>query len=184
MNPEAALLPRPKHLANPYQPQLARIVRIHRMVSDNYLFQLRFADRVQRVFFHGGPLSVEPDLNLPARRFAALAAWSRAGAVAPDEERSMAFIQKKLKLEIRREGETGFDGTPHPGDDHPHTSRKRRSPRRRSKRPSAPPKPSASPAPEASMFDALCDQLRFLDVGNDQPVLCARHGDINQRNEV
>jgi NAD(P)H-flavin reductase len=30
--------------ANPYQPELARIVRIHRMVPDNYLFQLRFVD--------------------------------------------------------------------------------------------------------------------------------------------
>lgn len=29
---------------NPYQPYMARIVRIHRMVPDNYLFQLRFAD--------------------------------------------------------------------------------------------------------------------------------------------
>ena len=29
---------------NPYQPQLARIVRIHPMVKDNYLFQFRFLD--------------------------------------------------------------------------------------------------------------------------------------------
>lgn len=29
---------------NVYQPHLARIVRIHRMVKDNYLFQLRFLD--------------------------------------------------------------------------------------------------------------------------------------------
>ncbi len=36
--------PRKQHVANPYQPRLARIVRIHRMVPDNYLFQLRFAD--------------------------------------------------------------------------------------------------------------------------------------------
>lgn len=31
-------------LENPYQPSLARISRIHRMVPDNYLFQLRFVD--------------------------------------------------------------------------------------------------------------------------------------------
>ncbi len=29
---------------NPYQPQLARIVRIHPMVKDNYLYQFRFLD--------------------------------------------------------------------------------------------------------------------------------------------
>ena len=29
---------------NPYQPHMARIVRIHRMVPDNHLFQLRFVD--------------------------------------------------------------------------------------------------------------------------------------------
>jgi ATP-dependent RNA helicase RhlE len=63
---------------------------------------------------------------------------ARAGAtgeaftfVAPDEERTLAFIQKKLKLEFRREGETGFAAAPRPADDHPHTSRKRRRPRRR-----------------------------------------------------
>jgi NAD(P)H-flavin reductase len=31
-------------LDNPYQPHLARIARIHRMVPDNHLFQLRFDD--------------------------------------------------------------------------------------------------------------------------------------------
>jgi NAD(P)H-flavin reductase len=31
-----------RHAPNPYQPLLARIVRIHRMVPDNYLFQIRF----------------------------------------------------------------------------------------------------------------------------------------------
>jgi NAD(P)H-flavin reductase len=31
-----------RHVQNPYQPLLARIVRIHRMVPDNYLFQIRF----------------------------------------------------------------------------------------------------------------------------------------------
>jgi NAD(P)H-flavin reductase len=42
---QQAVLPRPpKHLENPYQPLLARIVRIHRMVPDNFLFQLRFVD--------------------------------------------------------------------------------------------------------------------------------------------
>ncbi|MBZ5498839.1 MAG: FAD/NAD(P)-binding protein [Acidobacteriia bacterium] len=44
MNPEAALPQRPNYVANPYLPHLARIVRIHRMVPDNYLFQFRFAD--------------------------------------------------------------------------------------------------------------------------------------------
>lgn len=40
-----AALPIPhKHLENPYLPLLARIVRIHRMVPDNYLFQVRFAE--------------------------------------------------------------------------------------------------------------------------------------------
>jgi NAD(P)H-flavin reductase len=39
-------LPQPpkQTLANPYLPELARIVRIHRMVPDNYLFQLRFVN--------------------------------------------------------------------------------------------------------------------------------------------
>ncbi len=31
-------------MENPYLPHMARIVRIHRMVPDSYLFQLRFAD--------------------------------------------------------------------------------------------------------------------------------------------
>ena len=34
----------PKAVDNPYMPHMARIVRIHRMVPDNYLFQVRFAD--------------------------------------------------------------------------------------------------------------------------------------------
>jgi NAD(P)H-flavin reductase len=34
----------PAPLDNPYLPQLARITRIHRMVPDNHLFQLRFVD--------------------------------------------------------------------------------------------------------------------------------------------
>jgi ATP-dependent RNA helicase RhlE len=70
---------------------------------------------------------------------------ARAGAtgeaftfVAPDEERTLAFIQKKLKLEFMREGETGFDAAPHPEADHPHTSRKRRRPSRRPRKPAAP----------------------------------------------
>ncbi|MGA2261192.1 MAG: oxidoreductase, partial [Acidobacteriota bacterium] len=44
MSPAAVLPQQHKFASNPYQPQLARIVRIHRMVPDNYLFQLRFAD--------------------------------------------------------------------------------------------------------------------------------------------
>jgi len=41
-----AVLPRPsKHVENPYQPELARIVRIHQMVPDNYLFHFRFVDQ-------------------------------------------------------------------------------------------------------------------------------------------
>ena len=40
MEPEQT--PRPTE--NPYRPELARIVRIHRMVPDNHLFQLRFVD--------------------------------------------------------------------------------------------------------------------------------------------
>jgi len=39
-----AALHGPRAIANPYQPHLARIVRIHRMVPDNHLFQLRFTD--------------------------------------------------------------------------------------------------------------------------------------------
>ncbi len=46
MSPETAVLARPpRHLDNPYQPHLARIVRIHRMVPDNHLFQLRFVEQ-------------------------------------------------------------------------------------------------------------------------------------------
>lgn len=38
---------------NPYQPQMARIVRIYRMVEDNYLFTLRFLDdRLVQNFRH------------------------------------------------------------------------------------------------------------------------------------
>jgi hypothetical protein len=38
---------------NPYQPHLARIVRIYRMVEDNYLFTLRFfEDRLATMFRH------------------------------------------------------------------------------------------------------------------------------------
>ena len=44
MSMQVALPRPPSHLGNPYQPSLARIVRIHRMVPDNYLFQLRFTD--------------------------------------------------------------------------------------------------------------------------------------------
>jgi sulfhydrogenase subunit gamma (sulfur reductase) len=44
MNLPAALPQRHKTVANPYQPLLTRIVRIHRMVPDNWLFQLRFVD--------------------------------------------------------------------------------------------------------------------------------------------
>jgi sulfhydrogenase subunit gamma (sulfur reductase) len=36
--------PLPKDAENPYKPELARIVRIHKMVRDNHLFQLRFVD--------------------------------------------------------------------------------------------------------------------------------------------
>jgi sulfhydrogenase subunit gamma (sulfur reductase) len=40
-----AVLPHPsKRVDNPYQPELARIVRIQQMVPDNYLFHLRFVD--------------------------------------------------------------------------------------------------------------------------------------------
>ncbi len=34
----------PEQMDNPYLPHMARIVRIHRMVPDNHLFQLRFVD--------------------------------------------------------------------------------------------------------------------------------------------
>jgi NAD(P)H-flavin reductase len=38
---------------NPYQPSMARIVRIYRMVENNYLFTLRFVDdRLARAFRH------------------------------------------------------------------------------------------------------------------------------------
>jgi len=38
---------------NPYQPHMARIVRIYRMVEDNYLFTFRFLDdRLARTFRH------------------------------------------------------------------------------------------------------------------------------------
>lgn len=42
--------------ANPYQPHLARIVRIHRMVPDNYVFTLRFLDSglAERFRFRAG----------------------------------------------------------------------------------------------------------------------------------
>ena len=36
--------PLPRETENPYKPELARIVRIHRMVPDNHLFQMRFVD--------------------------------------------------------------------------------------------------------------------------------------------
>jgi sulfhydrogenase subunit gamma (sulfur reductase) len=36
--------PLPRDAENPYKPELARIVRIHKMVRDNHLFQLRFVD--------------------------------------------------------------------------------------------------------------------------------------------
>jgi sulfhydrogenase subunit gamma (sulfur reductase) len=45
MSFETAVLTRPpRHVVNPYQPHTARIVRIHRMVPDNFLFQLRFLE--------------------------------------------------------------------------------------------------------------------------------------------
>jgi sulfhydrogenase subunit gamma (sulfur reductase) len=44
MRTETAPLPSAPHLENPYLPHLARISRIHRMVPDNHLFQLRFVD--------------------------------------------------------------------------------------------------------------------------------------------
>ncbi len=43
-----AVLERPlKRIENPYQPDLARIVRIQQMVPDNYLFHLRFVEERQ-----------------------------------------------------------------------------------------------------------------------------------------
>ncbi len=44
MRTEIAPLGRAPHVENPYLPHLARITRIHRMVPDNHLFQLRFVD--------------------------------------------------------------------------------------------------------------------------------------------
>jgi sulfhydrogenase subunit gamma (sulfur reductase) len=41
---ETLARPQAPRLGNPYQPHLARISRIHRMVPDNFLFQLRFVD--------------------------------------------------------------------------------------------------------------------------------------------
>src|ERR1035437_524615 len=39
--------------ANPYEPHLARIVRIHKMVENNYLFTLRFSEAyLRRAFRH------------------------------------------------------------------------------------------------------------------------------------
>ena len=61
-------------------------------IKDNGEFQLRFADRVQRVFFHDGPLYVDPaaphwdpahpERNRPAARFAALSAQIERALVA------------------------------------------------------------------------------------------------------
>ncbi len=44
MDLQAALPHPPSQMDNPYLPFPARIVRIHRMAPDNYLFQLRFTD--------------------------------------------------------------------------------------------------------------------------------------------
>ena len=41
---EAAAIHATVTMGNPYQPQMARIVRIYKMVEDNYLFTLRFLD--------------------------------------------------------------------------------------------------------------------------------------------
>ena len=41
--------------ANPYQPHMARIVRIYRMVEDNWLFTLRFIDDYVTDTFHHRP---------------------------------------------------------------------------------------------------------------------------------
>jgi NAD(P)H-flavin reductase len=41
---ETLARPQAPRFDNPYQPHLARISRIHRMVPDNFLFQLRFVD--------------------------------------------------------------------------------------------------------------------------------------------
>ncbi|HUB34180.1 MAG TPA: FAD/NAD(P)-binding protein [Bryobacteraceae bacterium] len=48
-----AAAPSPVLTENPYQPQMARIVRIFKMVEGNYLFTLRFQDeRLARTFQH------------------------------------------------------------------------------------------------------------------------------------
>ncbi len=50
---ETARLRSASPLENPYQPYLARIARIHRMVPDNHLFQVRFVDpRLVETFTH------------------------------------------------------------------------------------------------------------------------------------
>ena len=46
---------RPEWSTNPYQPALAHIVRVHRMVPNNHLFTLRFADRHQVETFRHAP---------------------------------------------------------------------------------------------------------------------------------
>lgn len=46
---------RPALTANPYQPAVAHIVRIHRMVADNHLFTVRFADDRQAAAFRHRP---------------------------------------------------------------------------------------------------------------------------------
>jgi len=46
---------RPNWSINPYQPALAHIVRVHRMVPNNHLFTLRFADRHQVETFRHAP---------------------------------------------------------------------------------------------------------------------------------
>ena len=44
---------RPALTDNPYQPHMARIVRIYKMVDDNHLFTLRFLDdRLAHTFRH------------------------------------------------------------------------------------------------------------------------------------
>ncbi|MDH4045621.1 MAG: FAD/NAD(P)-binding protein [Gemmatimonadota bacterium] len=52
---EAMTAYRPVLAANPYQPLPAHIVRIHRMVPDNHLFTLRFADDRQATEFRHRP---------------------------------------------------------------------------------------------------------------------------------
>jgi sulfhydrogenase subunit gamma (sulfur reductase) len=46
---------RPVLTANPYQPELAHIVRIHRMVPDNHLFTIRFANEKTVTSFRHRP---------------------------------------------------------------------------------------------------------------------------------